>query len=98
MPVCRLQTDPTNPLEAVESYQEGANLLSQARWIARPSPVVARTFQLHSTPSSARRRPRGHSRLSHPLLVAGDGDCCVHRKLAQAETKHIGAILLITHF
>ena len=55
MPVCRLQTDPTNPLEAVESYQEGANLLSQARWIARPSPVAARTFKLHSTPSSPRR-------------------------------------------
>ena len=55
LPVCRLQTDPTNPLEAVESYQEGANLLSQARWVARPSPVVARTFQLHSKPSSARR-------------------------------------------
>ena len=32
MSACRLKTDPTNPLEAVESYQEGADLLSQARW------------------------------------------------------------------
>jgi hypothetical protein len=41
----RLKTDPTNPLEAVESYQEGADLLSQARWVAQPAPVVARSFK-----------------------------------------------------
>lgn len=43
-PACRLKTDPTDPLQAVESYQEGADLLSQARWVAQPAAVVARSF------------------------------------------------------
>ena len=42
-PACRLKTDPTDPLQAVESYQEGADLLSQARWVAQPAAVVARS-------------------------------------------------------
>ena len=86
--MCRLQTDPTNPLEAVESYQEGANLLSQARWIARPSPVAARTFRLHSTRAAHAGRLPGRSRLSHPLLVAGDGDGGAGRPKDREDAEH----------
>ena len=71
-PACRLKTDPTNPLEAVESYQEGADLLSQARWVAQPAPVVARNSQLYSAPSS-HAGWHDHSRLGYPTAAHARG-------------------------
>jgi len=84
---CRLKTDPTNPLEAVESYQEGADLLSQARWVAQPTPMVARNFQLYSAPSSHAGR-HGQSRLAYPTLVAGHGNDGAQRPKDREDAEH----------
>ena len=87
MSPCRLKTDPTNPLEAVESYQEGADLLSQARWVAQPTPMVARNFQLYSAPSSHAGR-HGQSRLAYPTLVAGHGNDGAQRPKDREDAEH----------
>jgi hypothetical protein len=55
--LCRLKTDPTDPVAAVESYQRGADLLSQVRSAERS----------HSTASPG-MRTRAVSAIKHQRI------------------------------